>query len=226
MGFALRRLREEFPLGTLALEVLSIVLGVLLALGANEWRKHANEQDLKQRMLSMIGEEAMQNRRILAQRIERHDALLADVNASSELLSEGITTFPDSLMQLNVGIIPLNTSAYETAQSAQVIPLLDLRLALGLARLHEFIQMNRTLEEAMSDAGSDINFYALIQAKQQGTPPSDVAVSQSYNAFVRVASSVSDMVHNERGLHRGFGQLLRSLHAEGIAVDTTAGALP
>jgi len=36
MGFALRRLREDFPLGTFALEVLSIVLGVLLALGANE----------------------------------------------------------------------------------------------------------------------------------------------------------------------------------------------
>jgi len=40
-----------------------------------------------------------------------------------------------------------------------------------------------------------------------------------------MGGSLSDMVRNERGIHRGFGQLLRSLHAEGIAVDTTAGAL-
>lgn len=225
MGSTLRRFREKFPFGTLALEVFSIVLGVLLALGANEWRKHANQQDLKQRTLRMIGEEAMQNRRILARRIELHDALQADVNASSDLLLQGVTAFPDSLKQLNVGINPLNTSAYETAQSAQVIPLLDLRLALGLARLHEIIRINRALEEAMSDAISGINFYALIRAEQQGTAPSDVAVSQSYNALVKVAGSVGDMVRNERGLHRGFGQLLRRLHADGIAVDTTAGAL-
>ena len=103
-------------------EVFSIVLGVMLALGANEWRKHANQQDLKQRMLRMIGEDAMQNREILARRIELHDALRADVSASSKLLSQGVTAYPDSLKQLNYGIIPLNTSAYETAQSAQVIP--------------------------------------------------------------------------------------------------------
>jgi hypothetical protein len=40
-----------------------------------------------------------------------------------------------------------------------------------------------------------------------------------------MGNSLGDMVRNERGLHRGFGELLRRLHADGIAVDTTAGAL-
>ena len=94
-----------------------------------------------------------------------------------------------------------------------------------LARLHEVIRINRALEDAMRDAGSDLNYYAIIQAEQRGTPPSDVAISQSFNAFINIGNSLSDMVRNERGLHRGFGQLLRRLHADGIAVDTTAGAL-
>ncbi len=225
MGSTLRRLRERFPLGTLALEVFSIVLGVLLALGANEWRKHANQQDLKQRTLRMIGEDAMQNRRILARRIELHGALQADVKASSELLSRGVAAFPDSLKQLNFGIIPLNTSAYETARAAQVIPLLDLELASVLARMHEVIRINRALEDAMRDAAYNLDYYAIIQAEQQGTPPSAAAVGRSFNAFINMGNSLGDMVRNERGLHRSFGQLLRRLHADGIAVDTTAGAL-
>jgi len=226
MGFALRRLREEFPLATLALEVFSIVLGVLLALGANEWRKHANEQDLKQRTLSMIGEEAMQNRRVLARRIELHDALQDDLRASSQLLMQGETSFPDSLKQLNTGIIPLSTAAYETARSAQVTPLLDLEMASALAHLHEIIRINRSLEDAMRSEISKINYYALVQAEQQNMPATEVAIGQSFNAFTSMNQSLSDLVRNERGLHQGFGQLLRRLHAEGIAVDTTAGALP
>jgi len=225
MGSTLRRFREKFPLGTLALEVFSIVLGVMLALGANEWRKHANQHELKQRTLRMIGEDAMQNRRILARRIDLHDALKADVNASSELLSQGVTSFPDSLKQLNFGIIPLNTSAYETARAAQVIPLLDLEMASALARMHEIIRINRALEDAMRDAAFNLNYYALIQADQQGTPASEAAIGQSFNAFINMGNSLSDMVRNERGLHRSFGQLLRRLHTDGIAVDTTAGAL-
>lgn len=225
MGSTLRRLRKKFPLGTLALEVFSIVLGVMLALGANEWRKHANQQDLKQRMLRMIGEDAMQNRRILARRIELHDALQADVKLSSDLLAEGVTTFPDSLKQLNFGIIPLNTSAYETARAAQVIPLLDLELASALARTHEVIRINRELEIAMRDAAYNLDYYALIQAQQQDTPASEAAIGRSFNAFINMGNSLGDMVRNERGLHDGFGQLLRRLHTDGIAVDTTAGAL-
>lgn len=225
MGSTLRRLRERFPLGTLALEVFSIVLGVLLALGANEWRKHANQQDLKQRTLRMIGEDAMENRRILARRIELHDALKADVEASSKLLSQGVTTFPDSLKQLNFGIIPLNTSAYETARAAQVIPLLDLEMASALARMHEIIRINRALENAMRDAAYTLDYYAILQSEQQGTSPSEAALAQSFNAFINVGNALSDMVRNERGLHRSFGQLLHRLRADGIAVDTTAGAL-
>lgn len=225
MGSTLRRLREKFPLGTLALEVFSIVLGVMLALGANEWRKHANQQDLKQRTLRMIGEDAMQNRRILARRIELHDALKADVSASTQLLSQGVTTFPDSLKQLNFGIIPLNTSAYETARAAQVIPLLDLEMASALARMHEIIRINRALEDAMRGASSDLNYYAIVQSEQEDRPPSETALAQSFNAFINVGNALSDMVRNERGLHRSFGQLLHRLHADGIAVDTTAGAL-
>jgi len=225
MGSTLRRLREKFPLGTLALEVFSIVLGVLLALGANEWRKHANQQDLKQRTLRMIGEDAMENRRILARRIELHDALQADVKISSELLAEGVTAFPDSLKQLNFGIIPLNTSAYETARAAQVIPLLDLELASTLARMHEIIRINRALEDAMRNASANLNYYAIIRSEQEGTSPSEAAMAQSFNALINVGNSVGDMVRNERSLHRSFGQLLHRLHADGIAVDTTAGAL-
>jgi hypothetical protein len=225
MGSTLRRLRKQFPLGTLALEVFSIVLGVLLALGANEWRKHANQQDLKQRTLRMIGEDAMENRRILARRIELHDALKADVEVGAELLSQGVTTFPDSLRQLNFGIIPLNTSAYETARAAQVIPLLDLEIALVLARMHEIIRINRGLEDAMRDAAYSLDYYAIFQSEQQGTPASEAALGRSFNAFINMGNSLGDMVRNERGLHRGFGELLRRLHADGIAVDTTAGAL-
>ena len=223
MGSTLRRFRKKFPLGTLALEVFSIVLGVLLALGANEWRKHANQQDLKQRTLRMIGEDAMQNRRILARRIELHDALKADVSASTQLLSQGVTAFPDSLKQLNFGIIPLNTSAYETARAAQVIPLLDLEMASALARMHEIIRINRALEDAMRGAASNLNYYAIVQAEQQGMPASEVAIGRSFNAFVNMGNSLGDMVRNERSLHRSFGDLLRRLHADGIAVDTTAG---
>jgi hypothetical protein len=225
MGPTLRRLREKFPLGTLALEVFSIVLGVLLALGANEWRKHANQQDLKQRTLRMIGEDAMENRRILARRIALHDALKAEVNASSKLLSEGITTFPDSLKQLNFGIIPLNTSAYETARATQVIPLLDLEMASTLARIQEVIGINRTLADLMRESASNLDYYAIFQSEQQGMAPSSAAIGQSFNAFINVNNAVSDMVRNERELHRVYGQLLRRLHADGIAVDTTAGAL-
>ena len=223
MGSTLRRFRKKFPLGTLALEVFSIVLGVLLALGANEWRKHANQQDLKQRTLRMIGEDAMQNRRILARRIELHDALKADVSASTQLLSQGVTAFPDSLKQLNFGIIPLNTSAYETARAAQVIPLLDLEMASALARMHEIIRINRALEDAMRGAASNLNYYAIVQAEQQGMPASEVAIGRSFNASVNMGNSLGDMVRNERSLHRSFGDLLRRLHADGIAVDTTAG---
>jgi hypothetical protein len=173
----------------------------------------------------MIGQDAAENRRILARRIELHDALKADVNASSKLLSEGVTTFPDSLKQLNFGIIPLNTSAYETARAAQIIPLLDLELASTLARIQEVIGINRILADLMRESASNLDYYAIFRSERQGMAPSSAAIGRSFNAFINVNNAVSDIVRNERELHRVYGQLLRRLRAEGIGVDTTAGAL-
>ncbi|MEM7349830.1 MAG: hypothetical protein AAF657_03425 [Acidobacteriota bacterium] len=69
-----RRIREKLP--DILLEVGSIVLAVLLALGVNEWRETRKTRQLVQRATESVTGEMWRNRRLLEVNLPAHQQLV------------------------------------------------------------------------------------------------------------------------------------------------------
>ncbi len=130
---------SRFTWSGFALEVLSIVIGVLLALMVNEFREYRNEQQLVRDAFQSIAMEVEANKEFIETRIPYWREL--SVSLDSLVSTHG----PDRLMSdVNIpgfrGFNPpiLNAASFETAIASQALRYMDFGVANGLSRLYSF----------------------------------------------------------------------------------------
>lgn len=115
---------SQLELKPIFLEAFFVVLGVVMALGANEWRQHLNEVQKGEVALQSITGELQENRQSIFESLSYH-VLLADSLRAFEAVHA--TTTPDQVPDFRLfsrGYISpakLLTTAWETANATDAL---------------------------------------------------------------------------------------------------------
>ncbi len=128
-------------IGTLALEVLSVVLAVLLALAADDWRDARAAESLTRRSIASIAEEIDSNLQLVQEAHDHHQYVLEQIRDSYPEDSElSESDAQNILLDLyRVGVIRPGTvldTAWSTAQMSGAIKGLEYEIALSLSKVY------------------------------------------------------------------------------------------
>lgn len=142
-----RRRRQRFSWAQLAVEVFVVVLGVTLALGANELRQRVVDRRVARVALQGIAGEMAFNCDQLSRAKAYHDRLLAELDSvraahPAALDRDASITALQALPSWH-GYDPafVTAAAYETAQAQGALALFPYRRALALGRYYTFVAM-------------------------------------------------------------------------------------
>lgn len=122
---------NAIPWGLLTLETVLIVLSVLLALGLNNWRENRANEDLAQRALQTVVDEAMENCTGVRKLLPYHRAVMA-----GETEYEGL------------GRILIRNDAWSAAQTAGAAHHVDYEVATAVGSVHALQSDHRNLVQA------------------------------------------------------------------------------
>lgn len=190
--------------GRLALEVLSIVFGVTLALGLDEWRENAKTRRVVDSVLDNLAGEAAANRDNVEQSLEYHRRAIERMRTFTsertgasvgEMLSESLPN----------GLVPafLRESAWNTAIASNVVPELPYGTVRALSSGYTLQARYERLTEGF------------LQSVYQSMLGSNVLTEGSAgtvaNAFV---PAVNDMVSLEQELLKIYDSLEQALGSE------------
>ncbi|WP_164929175.1 hypothetical protein [Gloeobacter violaceus] len=203
---------KPFALPVLLVEIFSIVVSILLALGIDELRENAKNRQLVDKALKNIRKEVLNNRKNLQKDFVAHEALLSglnklvDLNAtkvdSDKLLSPKVVTLKELVDTLNdkkVRGLPyteFDSIAWRTAQASQAVAHMDYETRLLVANVYE------TQEKALdfrNRCGSNlVNQYALGQ-------------KNLYYSIFAAIPYCNNFVSNERQLLKYSNNLLEEI---------------
>lgn len=139
-----RQPRPRFSWQQLAFEVFAVVLGVTLALGANELRQHFADARRVEAATASMAAEMEQNCRRLERSLAYHRRLKAEVDsleAAGVGASGGEAVDAMRVLSSWKGYDPaiVTSSAYETARATGALELMPYDRALGLGNYYTFI---------------------------------------------------------------------------------------
>jgi hypothetical protein len=165
----------------LLLEFVVIIMGVLVALAANEWRESRADDTLVATVLTAVRAEVAANREELGRAIALREQQIEDVRNG-----EGVS--------LQAGF--LRDAAWGTAQATGAAALLDFRVASALSEIHEsHLDYQRTV-----DSARELIYFAEVLGPLFLENPSP----EDFRGFTSV---LSDMLEQERGLLALYEQL-------------------
>ena len=127
------------------MEASFVVLGVVLALAANEWREARVDRREAAAALASITEELASNRSAVASSLEYHDALLAMLQRSR---TDGTALDADRFTRGFVSPAQLHRTGWESASETGVLGHMEYATVLHLARA--YAQQARYEEQARS----------------------------------------------------------------------------
>lgn len=119
----------------IAIEILSVIFAVTLALLLNEWRNNFNQERLLQKAQQNLQEEMNHNREELQTKAELHQAQLKQLIALQD--SVGQLTLPFFEYEIGVGILNIKKAAWES------IILTDVVNQLEFSELSSFSELYR-----------------------------------------------------------------------------------
>lgn len=140
-------------LGRLALEVFSIVLGVLLALAVSEWQEQKNKEERANLALVNVRAELQSNLDLL-KIINPNNQQTVD-----SITSEGSDAAED---QTVVPAVQMRTSAWQTLSSTGLSNFIDYDLLIELSQLYSMIDVYR--QTAYSLINSNMGMAATATA--------------------------------------------------------------
>ncbi len=197
MSERFRRLRERLPLVAMGIEVFSIVLGVLLALGMNEWRESRAEDELAERALAQIRGEVERNDRVVEDRHPYHAAALDSLRSYTADLDPELGVEDVSRARLGFPrggqFAPLFSSAYEAARASGALAHMDYETLRLLASIYE---MQETLME-QDDRVMELLFS-----------PINVQPGNFYYTLSLVPGLMTDVVNSEETLLELYDRLV------------------
>lgn len=142
-------LRTRLPLQAMFIEVVSIILGVVLALSVNEWRELKAQERRAEAAMTQIVEEVRSNNELINAIHDSNEATLAQIHDSNESANDVESQF--------VPGIQVKNTAWETANSIGVFTHIDYEQILQFSDLY-------SIQEIYRNYG-----FSLIQALMNGT---------------------------------------------------------
>ena len=208
--------RKHFPVGAVALEVFSIILGVGLALAAGQWMESRREAQRTQESLEVLASEIASNQRTILFRLKQRDELDIDLKSALAPVTLGEPRIAlDSLMHIEPGIIPFSTAAYETMMANGTLAQVDIETSVPITRSYELFETTSEMDTELRQLISRFDFYDVYVDGM--SDPSGTA-----NAIRAMLNLTFQIRINEEGLVRSNRHLLRRLAEQGIPVDTSA----
>lgn len=178
-------------------EVVTIVIGVLIALGVNEARERWRDARQARALQEALFLESESNCRRFADAIAYHEPLMAELD--SVIAVDPDARSPQAMPSATRGLGPVlpSTSVYETARATGDISLLGLDLAFGLGTVHEVTTLYRQSVGRVLDAIarrdarlSDVRQPYLLMREMQHAAHS--ATCNAYAALARETGAPAD----------------------------------
>jgi hypothetical protein len=130
--------RPKIPFGRLALEFIVIIVGVLVALGVNEWAEGRDNDRLARESLRAVAIELDQNLTRVRDQIAYHQEILPALDSLRRLAETGtpISNAPSSLLPQGLGFPFLQETAWETALFTQAVRYFEFGIASSLSLVY------------------------------------------------------------------------------------------
>jgi hypothetical protein len=192
-------MRLRIRVEQLVVETFSVVLGILLALGANAWHDSIVHGAQARDALSNIRGEIAANRAAIAEKVQYHAAMRDSLDAV--VARTRTASPPGGLLAIHGwnGICPLRLvdNAWQTAGATGAMQYMPFAVVLPLSRAYGLQQRVVDIQRA---------FYSVVY-----TP--EFAVG-GVAAFASMSSFLSDLVANERQLVAQYDLALASVSAK------------
>ena len=139
-----------------AVEIFSIVLGVMLALGVSEWQEDRDRQKQAMVALDNIKRELRWNLDLLTQIHENNSATIAAMDVQDEDTGDS---------DENRTIIPglqLRETAYQTLLSTGIANYVEYKLILSLSETYSMQSVYKQIGRQLSEAAMSMAAYATV----------------------------------------------------------------
>lgn len=146
--------RPKIPFGRLAVEFLVIIVGVLVALGVNEWAEGRDNERLARASLRALAVELDQNLRSVREQIAYHESVLPALDSLRRLAESGtrISGAPSTLLPQGLGFPFLQDTAWETALFTQAVRYFEFGIASSLSLAYSGQEMLAEASRVTQDA--------------------------------------------------------------------------
>ena len=149
---------RKFPLQRLLVEFFSIVLGVLLALGLNEWRENRSHQSQANAALLNIKNELQSNLRALT--------ILHENNAETiKVMAENKNTDSGGERKFIPGL-QLRETAWETFLSTNISNYVDYKTVLILSETYSMQSVYKQTGSLLAEAAMNMAAYATANGRE------------------------------------------------------------
>jgi hypothetical protein len=154
--------RHRLPLQTLLIEVFCIVLGVLLALGVNQWREDRANRSRADQLLQSITQELQRNQELL-ERI--HDSNCAVVDTLRQMVdAEPDPGAEDDDRELSYAPgLQLQSTAWQVARSTEAFGEIEYQMVFPLSELYAMQEIYLDLGWQLARAVMTASAMAAVQ---------------------------------------------------------------
>ena len=133
--------RSRIPWTKIVLESFFVMLGVLLALIADEWRQNHDDEQRADRALTSVIDELARNRKAVAQSLDYHLEITSRLRQFEEQLQSGQTTAstPDGTL-FKAGFLhpaALTSTAWDSAKATDAVSHMPYERVLELAQVYD-----------------------------------------------------------------------------------------
>ncbi|GAB4374039.1 MAG: hypothetical protein Kow0042_18370 [Calditrichia bacterium] len=165
-------------------EIFSIVLGVLLALGLNAWQEHQANQSLAHMALINVANEIRSNMKILNQIHQNNQKVVEQMASHSKDQKEEPARFIPGLQ--------LKSTSWETLISTGVINFVDYKLVLKLSELYSIQEVYQQSGMMLTEAAMNMSAYATVLGKEVD----DEMFQNQFEDYLRMMLTIEEEILN------------------------------
>jgi hypothetical protein len=173
--------RKSRTLGQIALEVFSIVLGVLLALGVSEWQEKRNNTERAGVAVANVRAELESNLKLLETIHPNNAQVVESINSGEEDSQDENAFIPG---------VQIRSSAWQTLGSTGLVNFVDYEMLIELSQLYSMIDVYRTTSYTF--ISSNMNMAATATAL--GTAVDNKRFSQNFSTYFQTMVQIEEIL--------------------------------
>ncbi len=149
----MKKLTSSTSFKTIIIEFFSIVLGVLLALGVNQWRENANNEERAEAALVNIKNEIESNKKTLQIIYENNRQTLEAINKNAAENEDSEHTYIPGIQLSNI--------AWTTMLNTGITNYIDYDLMLQLSATYSIHDVYKQTAKSFVDANLTLSAYSI-----------------------------------------------------------------